>query len=97
MYNLQTIDKSGKVTSVQYYRSILEVEKKFGLTLVARYKRKNNSIVAKMWETNKGKLIQKKQRWEAVNDEIALLTNGTQKLENIGYAKIEGYSIKGIG
>ena len=96
MYNLQTTDESGKIISVQYYRSILEVEKKFGLTLVARYKRKNKSIVAKMWQTNKGKLIQKKQRWEAVNDEISLLTKGTQKLENIGYVKIDGYSIKGI-
>jgi hypothetical protein len=97
MYNLQTIDGSGKVISAQYYRSILEIEKKFGLTLVARYKRKNNNIVTKMWETNQGRLIQKKLRWEAVNDEVVLLTNGTQKLENIGYVKIIGYSIKGIG
>jgi hypothetical protein len=96
MYNLQTVNKDGIVISSEYYRSILEIEKKFNFTLVARYKQKNRTTISKAWETNRGKLIQKQHRWEAVNDEVMLLSKGTQKIENIGYVKIDGYSIKGI-
>jgi len=96
MYNLQTMNKDGIVISSEYYRSILEIEKKFNFTLVARYKRKNRNTISKAWETNRGKLIQMQHRWEAVNDEVMLLSKGTQKIENIGYVKIDGYSIKGI-